>query len=320
MAFDRGRVEWTNRRNLIRNEAPVEERSALVSECISKTFGGHTMDVRPLGQALGAEILGVDLHAGIDGETAAQIRRVWLDYQVIVFRGQELSGEEQVRATRVFGELQLAYSTIRNGTEVNYIGNFLAPDGKPGARGDGIFPFHQDGVYRERPTRATFLHALAIPSKGGNTAFASTYRAYEGLSAEMKERCEGLSVVHCYYKSGHNGVGEKQMIERYTHPLVVAHSETGRPLLMCDREMSESVVGLSEAESATLLDELCSAMERPENVYEHVWQLYDLVVWDNLATAHARTDFDPAEKRMMQRTTVLGDKPVAYRSPMSAAR
>lgn len=275
------------------------------------------MEIRPLGTALGAEVLGLDLREPLDAAGVAAVRKAWLDYQVLVFPGQTLGGDQQVAFTKAFGELQLAFSPTRNGVEVNYIGNFEAPDGKPGARGDGIFPFHQDGVYRERPSKVTLLHALAVPSSGGNTKFASTYGAYAALSPDVKARCEALRVVHCYYKTGHNGAGEKQMLERWTHPLVVAHHETGRPLLMVDREMSESIVGLSESESAALLDELCSAMERPENVYEHVWRLGDLVLWDNLATAHARTDFDPNERRMMQRTTVLGEVPAAYRSPMS---
>lgn len=277
------------------------------------------MEIRPLSPALGAEILGLDLRQPLDKPTAEAIYRAWLDHQVLVFRDQQLDGPQQVRFTLHFGELQLAYSPIRDGTEVNYIGNGIAPDGKPGARGDGIFPFHQDGVYRARPTKVTFLYALAVPAQGGNTLFASTYGAYDALPADLKARCETFEVVHGYYKTGGAADAPKN-VERYTHPLVIAHPDTGRPLLLCDREMSESIVGLPEAESAALLDRLCASMERPENVYEHVWRLGDLVLWDNLATAHARTDFDPAERRMMQRTTVKGTQPVAYRAPAVPVR
>jgi taurine dioxygenase len=272
------------------------------------------MEIRPLSPALGAEVRGIDLREPLDPAGAGAIYRAWLEHQVLVFRDQQLDGPQQVRFTRHFGELQLAYSPIRDGTEVNYIGNGMAPDGKPGARGDGIFPFHQDGVYRERPTKVTMLYALAVPSRGGDTLFASTYGAYDALSPELQARCAELDVVHCYYKSGATADVPKS-VERYTHPLVIAHPDTGRPLLLCDREMSESIVGLSADDGTVLLDQLCTSMERPENVYAHVWRKGDLVLWDNLATAHARTDFDPAERRMMQRTTVLGMKPARYVIP-----
>jgi taurine dioxygenase len=275
------------------------------------------MEIRRLSAAVGAEVSGVDLRDPLSAADARTIYQAWLDHQVLVFHDQQLDPEQQLRFTANFGEFQLSYSPIRNGTEVNYIGNGMAPDGKPGARGDGIFDFHQDGVYRAVPTKVTFLHALAVPSKGGNTLFASTYGAYDALPPALRARCETLEVVHTYYKTGGATDGSKH-IDTFVHPLVIAHPETGRPLLMCDREMSESIVGLGAEEGRALLDELCSSMERPANVYEHVWRVGDLVLWDNLATAHARTDFDPAERRMMQRTSVKGTKPVAYRPAVGA--
>jgi len=277
------------------------------------------MEIRRLSAALGAEVSGVDLREPLGAADVQAIYQAWLEHQVLVFHDQQLDPAQQLRFTAHFGEFQLSYSPIRNGTEVNYIGNGIAPDGKPGARGDGIFDFHQDGVYRAVPTKVTFLHSLAVPSKGGNTLFASTYGAYDALPTDLRARCETLEVVHTYYKTGGATDGSKH-VDTYVHPLVIAHPETSRPLLMCDREMSDSIVGLPPEESRALLDQLCSSMERAENVYEHVWRVGDLVLWDNLATAHARSDFDPAERRMMQRTSVKGTKPVAYRHAVAAGR
>jgi taurine dioxygenase len=278
-----------------------------------------SVEIRPLTNALGAEIRGVDLREPLAGPVVEAIHRAWLDRQVLVFRDQAITPEQQLAFTAHFGEFQLAYSPYRRGTKLNYIGNGIAPDGLPGSAADGVFDFHQDGVYRETPTKVTFLYALAIPAQGGNTKFASTYAAYAALPADLRARCETFDVLHTYYKSGGDPNAPKH-IETHTHPLVIAHPETGRPLLLCDRCMSDSIVGLPRAESDALLERLCAAMERPENVYEHVWRLGDLVMWDNLATAHARTDFDSSERRMMQRSTVKGTKPVAYRSAPAVAR
>lgn len=275
------------------------------------------MEIRPLTNVLGAEIRGVDLREPLAAADVETIRRAWLEHQVLVIRDQAITPEQQLAFTAHFGDFQLAYSPYRQGTQLNYIGNGLAPDGKPGSAGDGIFDFHQDGVYRETPTKVTLLYALTIPTQGGNTKFASTYGAYDALAPDVRARCETFDVLHTYYKSG--GADAPKHVEEYVHPLVVAHPESGRPLLLCDRCMSDSIVGLPRADSDALLEQLCSSMERPENVYEHVWRVGDLVLWDNLATAHARTDFDSGERRMMQRSSVKGTKPVAYRS-VAAAR
>ena len=270
-----------------------------------------SIEIHPIEGALGAEIVGVDLREVLDGETAETIRRAWLDRQVLVFRGQQLDPDQQLRFTAHFGDFQLAYSPHRSGAKVNYLGKGIAPDGLDGSYGDGIFDFHQDGVYRERPTKVTFLHSLAIPSTGGNTKFASTYAAYDALPTALQERCQTYELLHTYAKPKKDDPGN---VERYTHPLVVAHAETGRPLLLCDRAMSDSIVGIPRSESDAVLTQLYASLERPDHVYEHLWRVGDLVMWDNLATAHARTDYNSAEPRMMQRTSVRGDKPVAFRT------
>ena len=266
---------------------------------------------------VGAEVSGVDLREPLAVADVEAIRRAWLERGVLLLRGQELSPENQLRFTAHFGEFQLAYSPHRNGTKVNYLGKGIAPDGVAGSYGDGVFDFHQDGVYREKPTKVTFLYSLAIPSTGGNTKFASTYAAFDALEPELRERCIGLDLLHTYAKPKKD---DPDRVESYTHPLVVAHAETGRPLLMVDRAMSTSILGLSQAESDALLEHLCTVLERPAHVYEHRWRVGDLVMWDNLATAHARTDYNSDEPRMMQRTSVQGIKPVAYRDRVLSAR
>jgi taurine dioxygenase len=276
-----------------------------------------SIEIRLKPGVVGAEVNGVDLREPLSAAEVATIRRAWLERGVLVFRGQELSPENQLRFTAHFGEFQLAYSPHRQGAKVNYLGKGIAPDGVAGSYGDGVFDFHQDGVYREKPTKVTFLYSLSIPSSGGNTKFASTYAAFDALAPELRERCIGYDLLHAYAKPKKD---DPNRVESYTHPLVVAHAETGRPLLMVDRAMSTRIVGLPQAESDALLEQLCSVLETPKHVYEHLWHVGDLVMWDNLATAHARTDYNSDEPRMMQRTSVQGARPVAYRDRMLSAR
>jgi taurine dioxygenase len=98
---------------------------------------------------------------------------------------------------------------------------------------------------------------------------------------------------------------------RYIHPAVVFHPETRRRSLLVNRLMADSIVGMPRAQSDALLELLCQATERPGHIYEHQWQVGDLLIWDNRATLHARTDFDPAERRVLRRLAIRGERPIA---------
>ena len=138
-----------------------------------------TLDIRPLSPVLGAEICGIDLREELAPEVAAEITQAWRDHLVLLFRDQHLSVDDQLRFTRLFGEV------AGSGTEgsvrkdpVLMLGNYDIPGQKVSKYALGEMQFHQDGVYAEAPTKATFLFALEVPAEGGNTCFASTGYAY----------------------------------------------------------------------------------------------------------------------------------------------
>jgi taurine dioxygenase len=96
------------------------------------------------------------------------------------------------------------------------------------------------------------------------------------------------------------------------HPVVIRHPATGRPALFVNRLMTDSIAGMPRAESDALLEQLFQYVEEPDNIYEHAWRVGDALIWDNLATLHARTDFDPKERRALRRTAIRGVRPQAY--------
>ena len=184
---------------------------------------------------------------------------------------------------------------------------------------NGELTFHQDGCYAERPAKRTLLFGLEIPTTGGNTKFCSTARAFAALPASQRERLLEYDVhfVHDRW-SGQNA--DVHTGPQYTHPLVIAHPTTGVPLLFCNGFMADAIVGLPRAESDARIAELRAEMERPEDIYEHVWRVGDLVAWANLLTQHARTDWDPAERRALRRMQTVGSKPIAYRDTAGLVR
>jgi taurine dioxygenase len=169
--------------------------------------------------------------------------------------------------------------------------------------------------YVPEPHKATFLYAIKIPSRGGNTWFTNMYQAYDNLPAELKRRLAGRRVLHVY---DYGTVGridpdtaDLSRIKHQWQPAFIANPETGRTALYVNRLMAARIEGLPRAESDDILERLFDVVEDPSIRYEHVWRPGDLVMWDNRCSCHARTDFPREEVRMLRRCTVLGGPVVA---------
>lgn len=270
--------------------------------------------VRPLSSALGAEISGVDLSKPLSDAIFKAIHDVWLKHQVILFREQSLSEDQQIAFAARFGELQPVRTTpglYKKNPYVLMVTNVVI-DGQKGALPDGEMQFHSDQCYYENPAMATMLFGIEVPPSGGDTLFSSATGVYDSLSDGMKRRLDGLQALNVYdYGNGSTIKSDKvdENAPKFVHPVVRTHPETGRKGLYVNRLMTHHILGLPQAESDALLEELFKQIERPEFLYSHKWHVGDLVMWDNRCALHARTDFDPGTRRMMRRVTVKGDRP-----------
>ncbi len=273
------------------------------------------LSITPLSDALGAEIGGVDLTGPLDADTAAAIRAAWLEHLVVVLRGRELSQPDQERFCQAFGAFELVKSGRAmddDNPHVMYVSN-VRDEGLKTTLEDGEMWFHSDQCYFEQPVSATVLYAEEVPSRGGNTRFANCHAAYDALDDGLKRRLDGLKALNAY------DYGDQMLVKdgprptdapQWVHPVIRTHPETGRKAIYVNRLMTEHIVGMDAGESAALLETLYGHVEQPRFVYEHVWKPHDLVMWDNRCTLHARTDFDPAERRKLRRMTITGDRPV----------
>jgi len=275
----------------------------------------HSFAVRPLSPALGAEIIGVDLGRPMTAALAAQLLDAWHQNLVILLRDQKLTEEDQVRFAECFGPPAKIHTRqfVRNHPAVMLISN-IREDGKPiGALPDGEMHFHTDQCHQEFPAKASMLYALEVPSKGGNTLFSNAYAAYETLPESVKRRIDGRKALNAYdYDTAATKRGTRLAdgVPSYVHPVVRTHPATGRKALYVNRLMTVRIEGLTEQESDALLDFLFDHQEQPRFIYEHVWRVGDILMWDNRCTLHARTDFSADERRLMRRVTILGEKPV----------
>jgi taurine dioxygenase len=278
------------------------------------------MEVTPLAGALGARITGIDLGGDFGAEAFAAIHAAWLDHLVLVFPGQELSADAQLRFTEKFGEIGMRKRTVArpegDGVHpgVMLISN-IREDGKPiGSLPDGEMMFHSDGAYSAEPFRYTLLYAIDVPPVGGDTLFANMYRAFDTLPGALKRRLADCHGCHEYYAgSVQKDAPSGDYSGAYVHPLFIEHEETHRTALFVSRLITTRIEEMPADESDAVLEELFAHAERPEFVYRHVWAKGDFVLWDNRCSNHARTDFPETERRQMRRTTVLGTAPAAAR-------
>lgn len=270
---------------------------------------------RPLSPALGLEILGIDLSQPVTPVLASQLEAAWHDGLIILLRDQKLSMEAQVRFAECFGPPAKIHTPgHRAGHDAVMLITNVRENGKLiGALPDGEMHFHTDQCHQERPAKASMLYAIEIPSQGGNTLFANAYLAYETLPAEVQRRIEGRKAINAYdYDNASMKRGTKlgDGVPHYSHPVVRTHPATGRRALYVNRLMTVAIEGMPEAESDELLNLLFDHQEQRQFVYEHVWRVGDILMWDNRCTLHARTDFSAAERRLLRRVTILGEKPV----------
>ncbi len=281
-----------------------------------------SLKIVPSGDALGADVLGVDLSEGIDEMTFRAIEQAWLDHLVLRFRGQRLTDAQLIAFSRWFGDLDLArlddYKPfVQAHPEIMVISNVVV-DGEPiGKLGAYEAEWHTDLSYVEKPPKASLLHALEIPNAGGNTGFLNMYRAYETLPAELKTTVAGR---FCKHDASHNSAGvlragfqevdDPRDAPGPLQPLVRIHPQTRKKALYLGRRRSASIVGLPLDESEKLLDALWAHAAQPAFAWTQVWQIGDLIVWDNRCAMHRRDAFDPTTRRIMHRTQVKDNSSV----------
>jgi putative 2-oxoglutarate oxygenase len=271
------------------------------------------IEVRRLGPQIGAEIHGVDVKT-LDDAGFAAIYRAWLDCNVVVVPGQELQIEDFLRYSRRFGVVLPHPSKMTRHPdypEITMLGvNKFGPDGaldmaiyRRGAEG-----WHTDGAYDEEPFKATQLYALAVPSTGGDTHFASMYAAYEGLPEPLKQRLEGRRGAFTYGGRRRATALLNEEDRDWTpvfHPIIRTHPETGRKGLYFDPGKILCIEGLDERESDDIIEELTERMIQPDAQYRHAWRKGDIVIWDNRCSYHkAAGDYPPEEDRIHWRVSI----------------
>ena len=271
------------------------------------------IQVRPIAGALGAEIDGVDGSRPLSAGVVAEIRQAWLDHLVIFLRDQRLTPHALVAFASAFGE-PMEYPQLKGLPECPLVTPVVKLEHERVNFG-GVW--HSDTTYLERPPMASVLYAVETPPYGGDTLFANQYLAYETLSDGLRHSLRGLAGVSTSTKAEVSKTREDRLRESGAtlkalageHPVVRTHPETHRKALYVNVAHTSHFRGWTEEESAPLLEYLFRHQVRPELTCRFRWRPGSLAFWDNRATQHyAVSDYWPA-RRVMERVTVIGDRP-----------
>ncbi len=276
------------------------------------------LTVRPLSNALGAEISGIDITGDISQEQVDAIRSIWNQYHIILFRGVKWTPEEQIAFSRRFGPLDphdaTPFSRDEKHKELLVVTN-RERNGKPSESRNTGRNWHSDYAYTGQPSAASMLYSVEMPEAGGDTMFCNMAAAYDDLSDKMKDIVGDLHSVYDFSLVAGLAQRTPEYVQEQlrlnppvAHPTVRVHPDSGTKALYVS-ERASHFDGMTRAESLPLIEYLCAHATRPENVYRHSWLPGDMVCWDNRTTMHvALADFDPKEPRHMLRTTLQGEK------------
>ncbi|WP_457265712.1 TauD/TfdA dioxygenase family protein [Pseudomonas sp. P5_C3] len=283
----------------------------------------HALEIHPVAGRIGAEIRGVQLSGELDAATVEAIQQALLQYKVIFFREQtRLDDQRQEAFAHLLGE-PVAHPTVpvREGTRF-----LLELDGADGQRASS---WHTDVTFVEAYPKASILRSVVAPAFGGDTLWANTATAYDGLSAELRELADKLVAVHSneYDYAGNRPDVSAEKLERYRkiftstvyeteHPVVRVHPISGEKSLLLGHFVKR-IKGYSQADSAHLFGLLQSHVIRQENIVRWRWKAGDVAIWDNRSTQHYAVDDYGTQDRVVRRVTLKGEVPVGVNGQRS---
>ena len=272
---------------------------------------------RPINNSFALEVTGLQLWEQQDAQTLQELRKLFGKHGILVFRRQSMSEDEFANFCSQFGELERTVRTdwaSRVRPEIGLITNLKDFDGKAlGGLGEGEVEWHSDQSYMLHPAVGSGLHGVEIAHQGGTTSWANEELAYAALPERLKAAVDGKWARFNYHKRlTESFKGEDQKISEEArrrtpevlHPLVNTNPVTGRKALYLDPTTTVGIEGMAEQEAQELLNELAEFVVRPEFVYDHHWQVGDVLLWANGFLLHRREPFPSTERRLLKRSTL----------------
>lgn len=273
------------------------------------------IQVLPINGYIGAEIRGVDLSRRLDAAEFKIVHDALVKHEVIVFRDQDITLDQQMDFGRRFGKLSIHPFSPNLVDKPEVIVLDYSADNPPALTDC----WHADETFRSEPPMGTILRARIVPEVGGDTLFSSMTAAYRGLSDPLKQYIHGLEAVHDFkpfrtlFTDSDDHIKKLRQIEdkfpNPVHPVVRVHPVSGRRILNVNQQFTIRIRGMKEDESRTILEFLFRQAFVPEYQLRVKWQPNTIVFWDNRSVQHYAPHDYYRQRRKMERVTICGDKP-----------
>jgi alpha-ketoglutarate-dependent taurine dioxygenase len=276
-----------------------------------------TISTSPLSDTIGVEVTGCT-STYFQGPDAGRTCQELLErYGVVVYREAHISDADLVAFSKSLGEVVIASAGGHpDYPEISPVSMDPSKSALAGLRRSTIF-WHTDGLIDEVPQKATLLTAREVADDGGDTEFANTYTAFEALPDDKKAEYENYRVVHSVAASQLllNPDPTPEQREKWDrapsreHPLVWKRRDGRKSLLI--GATAGDIAGMDHEQGRALLDEILDWSTQPQFVLHHQWAVGDLVVWDNTGMLHRAIPYEPTSRRLMHRTTLVGEEAIA---------
>ena len=283
------------------------------------------LKIRRLHPLIGAEVTNVDFNEPLQRSCVEEIHQAWMDYQILVFPHQKISDEQHIAVTRNFGKPEIFHQSIIKSkfkkeifrvSNTDEHGNLMPQSDPIQQQLSSAKKWHTDSSYRPIPAMGSLLHGVEVSRTGGLTCFTNMYEVYDALPEKLRKRIEGKKCRHDFENlSRITGARKPTEDERAAmppiwQPMVRVHPKTKRKSLYISPIYNDKIEGMEETESVELIAELAVFAGQDKFVYKHKWETDDILMWDNRCTMHIVTPHDPNERRVMHRTTIVGEGPV----------
>ena len=284
---------------------------------------GDGLRIVPLNAPLGAEIYGLDGRRDLTAEQVLALKQAHREYQILIFKNQELDDAQFLRFTSWFGSVfqpHPDFAVLSSGNDGKAPDIVKVANTGDGELGNFALPAHTDHQWTPTPSAGSLLYALEVPEQGGETSWTNLALAYRALDEDTRREIDGLKLINynpfVRIKNGGYGGGfvtyrtpDIEPIQGTEHPLVRTHPETGKRLLYLSVHTEVEIPGYDPQQGAALIARLREHLQNPRFSYSHKWQVGDIVYWDNQATLHARNAFPAAQRRRMKRISLAGSRP-----------
>ena len=274
------------------------------------------IEVVPVSPALGAEIGGVDIAAGIGDQQFEELQRAFVEYSVIFLHQQNISEDEHIAFARRWGEINVNrfFQPVETHPMIAEVRKEAHQKANIGSS------WHTDHSYDQVPALGSILYAREVPSVGGDTLFASMYAAYDALSDGMKHMLSTLNALHssrhafgdaAYVDVDLDDIGGRlgnteAAVQDAVHPVVIRHPLSGRPALYVNGDFTVRFDDWTEEESRPLLEYLYAHARQNEFTCRFHWRRGSMAIWDNRATHHCALNDYQGERRLLHRITIEG--------------